>query len=100
MPRKCTGAFAPKTFAAAAIIALGVGAAPVIAQDAAPAAKAKCTPSDIALMKSKAAPMAEGDKKSKAMSELMRAENAWKARDRATCTEHVRSAEAAMAPAT
>lgn len=97
MPRKIASAFAPKTFAAAAIVALGVGAVPVIAQDA---AKAKCTPSDIALMKSKAAPMAEGDKKSKAMSELMRAENAWKARDHATCTEHVRSAEAAMAPAT
>ncbi len=88
-----------KMFAAAAIIALTVGATPTIAQDAAPADKAACTPSDIALMKSKAAPMAEGDKKSKAMSDLVRAETAWQARDRATCTSHIRSAEAAMAPA-
>ncbi len=106
------------TFFAAAIIALGVGAGPVFAQDdkkedkpaleekpakeveaeAKPAAPPKCTADDIKLMQSKAAPMAEGDAKSKALSELKRAEAALAAKDMQACNAAMAGAAKAMEP--
>ncbi len=87
------------TLVTTAILAMGIAATPVLGQDDKAADPPKCTEDDIKLMQSKAAPMAEGDAKSKAMSELMRAEKALAAKDMEACAAAMAGATKAMAPA-